>query len=461
LANFFFTAIWLYNPPQLLFTGSVHTLLLLEVLIMFSMAPVFRNCLLALSIAALSVVSSNFAPTSAQSTNVNPCQICISEFRTRGLSKFDEYVELFNNTNSPVTVPAGGWAVVTLGPSNGLHVIAVVPEFTVIPARAHYLLANNQGELNKNGYSLNDYAVEDLDFGTDILDDGAVGVFNNNAGNYTAANRFDAVGFAKAPNTANSNVLREGAGLPGTFGNGDNTPVDGNTQYSWVRKVSPVAPANTLIKTVDTGNNAADFAFVSSTAGVFGGLQSALGFPGPENLHSPISNGGIAVGSDLVDTTVGAATAPNQVRTQRASCPVGLCNNETSNLGTLTFRRKFTNISNQPITRLRFRLINMTTLGNTEGLLNAADLRALSDPEIEVAPAGCGGNCAPSNGSRVERAQSQLKGGGLNSSIGASNGVIDLSTTPLLPGQSIQVRFVAGVQLGGAFRFWISMDSAN
>jgi len=84
--------------------------------------------------------------------------ILISEFRLRGANgATDEFVELYNNTDSPVTVStvdgSNGWA---LAAANGT-VKFVIPYGTIIPARAHYLAANSD-------YSLGGYASPDLGY---------------------------------------------------------------------------------------------------------------------------------------------------------------------------------------------------------------------------------------------------------------------------------------------------------
>src|SRR5207249_3618437 len=77
--------------------------------------------------------------TGNTSTNATPTagSVIISEFREQGpAGSNDEFVELYNNTNSNITVTTGdgsaGWALATNGPTQ----VAVIPKGTVIPARA-------------------------------------------------------------------------------------------------------------------------------------------------------------------------------------------------------------------------------------------------------------------------------------------------------------------------------------
>src|SRR5262245_10304641 len=73
-----------------------------------------------------------------------PAALLISEFRFRGPAGVnDEFIELYNNTDSPLTVNAvdgsSGFAVAA---ADGV-VRVVIPNGTIIPARGHYLGANN------------------------------------------------------------------------------------------------------------------------------------------------------------------------------------------------------------------------------------------------------------------------------------------------------------------------------
>jgi hypothetical protein len=82
--------------------------------------------------------------------------LVISELRFRGPNGAnDEFVEIYNQTNSDVTVNAtdgsSGYAVAA---SDGV-IRFVIPNGTVIPARGHYLGANTIG------YSLVNYPAGD------------------------------------------------------------------------------------------------------------------------------------------------------------------------------------------------------------------------------------------------------------------------------------------------------------
>ncbi|HVG38554.1 MAG TPA: DUF4876 domain-containing protein, partial [Pyrinomonadaceae bacterium] len=278
-------------------------------------------------------------------------QLLISEFRLRGPfpafgeptigGAFDEFIEVYNNTNSTfvVNTPDGsnGWTVVS-SDTFGTSVRFVIPRGTIIPARGHYLAGNG------SGYSLTPYASPDDFFGGDIPDNsGLLFTRTSTAANYELpGNILDAVGFDAETNAA----YREGAGLPAM------PTTDG--QYSFVRKLASGTPQ-------DTGVNANDFVLVSTDAALFGSIQSILGAPGPENLGSHLQrNAGIK--SSLVDPQCAGFGTPTsacaRVRTGANA------NAQSAAFGTLLLRRKFTNTTGQKLNRLRFRVVDLSTKGN-------------------------------------------------------------------------------------------------
>jgi len=229
---------------------------------------------------------------------LTPGEMLISEFRfgvNDGAqnSNQDEYVELYNNTDAPLTVStadgSAGWALVA---DDGVMRF-VIPNGTQIPARGHFL------GVNSAGYSLGNYpagnnstATGDATYTRDIDYPAGIALFRTaNPANFTLANRLDAVGFTFA-----SSLYREN-GLTGF-------PVSSSgTNYFHVRRMTSGLPQ-------DTGNNATDFALV--TLGFDSG--ATLGAPGPENLSSPIQRNQ-SIKSSLIDPTVPATSAPNHVRT--------------------------------------------------------------------------------------------------------------------------------------------------
>jgi hypothetical protein len=79
-----------------------------------------------------------------------------------------------------------------------------------------------------------------------------------------------------------------------------------------------------------------------------------LGAPGPENLSAPIERTG-QFAALLLDATAGSSLAPNRVR-DFTSDP-----GNSSTSGTLSLRKRVVNNTGAPLTRLRFRIVDLTT----------------------------------------------------------------------------------------------------
>jgi hypothetical protein len=370
-------------------------------------------------------------PSSPINITVNPgCMppagMIISEFRLRGPNgSHDEYIELYNNTDSAITIctadGSAGWALVS---SDGITRF-VLAAGTVFPARSHYLAV-------AAGYSLSGYGGStpgDLSYISDIPENSGLALFNTaNASNFILANRFDAVGF-----TSSASLYREGAGL---------ALLGANTgEYCFLRKLNTGTPQ-------DTGDNPTDVTFVAADAGVYGSLVAILGGPGPENRFSPITrNATLSV--TVIDPAVAASVAPNRVRDTTAIGP-------NAAAGTLSIRRTVTNNTGANVTRLRFRITDITTL-NTPGYTpggSQADMRVLSSTDFTATITG--GQQVLVRGTTLETPPAQSMGGGLHSSL--SVGVVSLSQ-PLAPGQSIRVQFLLGVQQTGSFRFFFNIEA--
>jgi len=371
-------------------------------------------------------------------------QLIISEFRVRGPNGAnDEFIELYNNSGADHTV-AGGGTGYAVAASNGVA-RCVVPNGTVIPNRGHYLCVNSVG------YSLASYpagngttATGDATYTTDIPDNAGIAIFNTSvAVDFTLANRLDAVGSTSEANT----LYKEGTGYPAL------TPF--SIDYSFYRdncgKAGSITTfgACTVDTPIDTNNNAADFIFVD-TNGTSAGAGQRLGAPGPENLSSPIQrNASFAVG--LLDTCVAPASPPNRVR-DFTSDPA---NNST--FGTLDIRRTVTNNTGGNVTRVRWRVIDVTTFPAPSGI---ADLRPRTSTAVVVTvdrpPCGSGTSNVTVQGTTLEQPPSQPNGGGFNSSM--SSGTVTLAT-PLANGASLDVRFLLGIQQTGSFKFFINVEA--
>ena len=364
-------------------------------------------------------------PTPAATPVPGGTSLIISEFRLRGPNGAnDEFVEIYNNSNNAVNVQAndgsGGYAVAA---SDGVTRF-VIPNGTIIPARGYFL------GVNSLAYSLANYpagsgttANGDATYTLNINDNAGIALFRTaNPVNFNFANRLDAVGSTSVVNA----LFREGAGLPPL--------VAFSIDYSWYRSIAAAGAGAGA--PIDTNNNAGDFRFVDTNGTSAGGGQR-LGAPGPENLFSPghlVSGSSLTVG--LVDTGVSAGTQPNYVRNM-ASDPI---NNST--FGTIDVRRRLTNTSGAPISRLRFRIIELTTFPASSG---TADLRARSSGSVVVSLSG--GGTTTVRGTTLEQPPSQANGGGFNSSMSVS------LASPLKAGASIDLRFLFGVQQQGKFGF--------
>jgi hypothetical protein len=371
-------------------------------------------------------------------------QLIISEFRVRGPNGAnDEFIEIYNNSGADHTV-AGGGTGYAVAASNGVA-RCVIPNGTVIPNRGHYLCVNSVG------YSLASYpagngttATGDATYTTDIPDNAGIAIFNTSiAANFTLANRLDAVGSTTEANT----LYKEGTGYPAL--------VPFSIDYSFYRDNcgkggSITTFGNCTIDTPkDTNNNAADFIFVD-TNGTSAGAGQRLGAPGPENLSSPIQrNASFAV--NLLDTCVAAASPPNRVRDFTSDPP----NNST--FGTLDIRRTVVNNTGGNVTRLRFRVIDLTTFPAPSGI---ADLRPRTSTAVVVTvdrpPCGSGTSNVTVQGTTLEQPPSQPNGGGFNSSMSA--GVVTLAT-PIANGASLDVRFLLGIQQTGSFKFYVNVEA--
>ena len=379
--------------------------------------------------------------------------VLISEFRLRGPNGAnDEYVELYNNTETPIAVStnddSSGWA---LAASDGV-IRFVIPNGTILPAHGHFL------GVNSGGYSLSSYpagnngesattATGDATYETDIPDNAGIALFRtSNTENFSTATRLDAVG-----STAESNTLyKQGTGYPAL------TPFD--IDYAFVRDTCGkggsittfgLCPTNGLPQNTD--NNAADFYYVD-TAGTSTAAGQRLGAPGPENLSSPIQRNAEMPVLNL-DGTVNSAALPNRAR-DFTSDPA---NNST--FGTLDIRRRVLNATGAPVTRLRFRIVDISTLPAPAGI---ADLRprtstnmvvnGINDVDTCLGEAPC---TVPVSGTTLEEPPGQPIGGGFNSSLSSDS--ITLAT-PLAPGEFINVHFLLGVMQTGSFKFYVNIE---
>jgi len=365
--------------------------------------------------------------------------LIISEFRLRGTGgATDEFIEIYNTSGVDHTVTAASGTGYAVAASDGL-VRCTIPNATLIKAAQHFLCANS------GGYSLGSYpagngttATANATYTTDIPDNAGIALFNNNTGggSFTLANRFDAVG---------SNTLyREGTGYP------ELTVFTVNS--SFYRKYDKVSGLQT-----DTNNNATDFLFIDPAAANIGAGRR-LGAPGPQNLSSPIFVNG-TFPAFLLDATKAASTNPNRVRDLTPDPG----NNST--FGTLSIRRRFENQTGMNITKLRFRVIDISTVPAPPG---TADLRLRSSFNVTISPINDSATCAATGtpatppcmvsaqGTTLETPPNQPNGGGFNSSLSA--GTVT-SGTPLAMGASIDLQFLIGVEANGNYHLVFELEA--
>ena len=384
--------------------------------------------------------------------------LMISEFRLFGPNgpagspapepNNDEFIEIYNTNNSALTVTTlDGSAGYAIAASDGV-IRCTIPSGTVIPGRGHYLCANS------SGYSLGSYpagngttATPDATYTTNIPNNAGIALFNTaTVANFSTTTRLDAVGSTSEANT----LYKEGAGYPAL--------TQFLIEYSFYRDNCGKQGSTTTLGgcptggfPLDTNNNATDFIFVD-TNGTPAGAGQRLGAPGPENLSSPILR--LLTGGNI-DPGVGSSSPPNRVRDFTSDPP----NNST--FGTLLIRKTITNNTGSPITRLRFRIIDLTTFPVPSGY---ADMRARTSSPTPAVPAvvtitgpnsACPGNTCTVQQTTLEVPPAQPNGGGFNSSL--SVGSVTLAA-PIAPGGQVNVQFLLGLQATGTFKFFLNVE---
>ncbi|HKE59066.1 MAG TPA: Calx-beta domain-containing protein, partial [Pyrinomonadaceae bacterium] len=381
-----------------------------------------------------------------------PGTLTITEIRTSGpAGAGDDFVELYNNTDSTLNVAASdvsaGYGVFKKGADCNANpvLIGTIPNGTIIPGRGHYLLVGSS-------YSLGGYATGDQTLTADIDSDANVAVFTTtDVANLSSLTVLDAVGFGS--NTGGvCDLLSEGTTLPTLSG----SVLEHSFQRDPCGKGAVPGSFGPCLSTnpIDSNNNATDFLFVDTTATATPAGQR-LGAPAPENLASPfIRNSAIA--ALLLDATKGQGVTPNRLR-DLTVVPNGT-------LGTLSIRRRFVNNAGAPVTRLRFRVVDITSFPVPGGI---ADVRALTSPATTASGITDPATCLASTGSATTpcvvtvqgttvETPVQALGGSLNSTMSA--GTITLGT-PLANGASINLQLVLGVQAPGAFKFYINIEA--
>lgn len=323
--------------------------------------------------------------------------LLITQFRQSGPGgATDQFVQILNRGTFPV-------------PLGGVAVRAADGTTATLPASAGTLAAGRSFLLAGSGYSLATTTAPDLT--APGLGTGGLRVSVPD----TAGTVVDAVGSAAG--------YASGTPLPALAG----TPTD---QYAWLRLSVTGAPA-------DTGDNRADFALISTSGGLVGGVQSMRGSPSPQSSGSPAA-GTVRVTSSLLDPSTTAPAAPNRVVT--AGHP-----------RTLVVRRVLTNRGTETLTRLQLRLVSiseMNGVGPAVGPMppEPAWIRLIPPTEPTTSVSVSGQPVTVHN--LAAEPPADAGGSGLNSVLS-----VPLPSGGLAPGASVPVAFTFAVDRGGTFWF--------
>jgi hypothetical protein len=183
------------------------------------------------------------------------------------------------------------------------------------------------------------------------------------------------------------------------------------------------------------------------------GPSRKLGAPGPQNSTSPIQPTRLAAtyAVSALDPCVYPNSPPNAVR-DFTSNP-----GDNSTFGTLTLRLRVTNLSGAGTSRLRFRIVDLTTFPALPG---TADLRLLTSTSsvvtIDGAPCGGGTSNVTAQGMVLEQPPARPEGGGINSSVSASTITM---ATPLPVNQSINLNLKFGVEQEGRYHIGFFIET--
>ena len=190
-----------------------------------------------------------------------------------------------------------------------------------------------------------------------------------------------------------------------------------------------------------------------------GGAGQRLGAPGPQNLSSPIQRNGTFAAA-LLDATVAASrpAEPGPRLHQRSR-------RTTPRSGRSRLRRRFVNNTGGNVTRLRFRVVDITTFPAPSGF---ADLRPRTSASVVVGGHRRrrdlrGHRCAGTppctvtvQGTTLETPPAQPNGSGFNGSVSA--GTVTLGT-PLANGASINLQLLNGIQQTGNFKLYLNIEA--
>jgi len=371
----------------------------------------------------------SFSPASQSFTNLTTNQtanfiatpvIIISEFRLQGpLSTQDEFIELYNTSGVIVSI-----AGLILSDSNGAVQVTTSGS---IPAYGHYLITNSDGYSLANYGGTNAAAGDQTYSGVDIASDAGLHLDNG------AGAILDAVGFTTSPAG-----YRESSGL---------APVSSPGQYSFARKFATTGLPQ------DTNNNANDFWLLAVDPASVSGATAVLGAPGPENLTSPI-NRTPTMRSSLIDSGGSLANANAARVTSSFSYTRPGGGTISFPAGTLSLRRRITNTTGGPVSRIRIRINSLSTLNSPGYAVGGAqaDVRAINSDTVQVTLVMNNEEVTAQGVSLEENPPNQPEGGGYNATLNVPL-VEDLGDT-----QSVIVNIRFGVKQGGQFKFSYTVE---
>jgi hypothetical protein len=139
-------------------------------------------------------------------------------------------------------------------------------------------------------------------------------------------------------------------------------------------------------------------------------------------------------------------------RTASATSFPNPANNST--YGTLELRRTCTNNSGAPVTRFRFRVIDLSTFPGGGGVADLRVLTSLAGPvTVDRAPCGSGFADITVRGTTLEQPPAQVYDGGFNFSLDVA------LPSPLAAGDSVDLRFLFGVEQTGTFKFQFNIEA--
>ena len=165
-------------------------------------------------------------------------------------------------------------------------------------------------------------------------------------------------------------------------------------------------------------------------------------------ITSNNQNSGIVISA--IDPAQALNAPPNQVSSAAAFTYTDPTSGISTSFpgGSISFRRTVTNNTGRDVTRLRFRIVDISTLPAPVG---QADLRAITSNNVSVKRTD--GTIVTARGTLLEQPPMYRTGGGFNHSLSVT------LSQPLANGASIGVQFLTGVRSAGASRISVNAEA--